>query len=61
VRGSSEKLKFRMSPNGKINLFGTYLVDNGTYEQKLFLKKNFILIKTAALLGMETLLPRFEN
>ena len=41
VRGSSEKLKFRMSRNGKINLLGTYLVDNGTYEQKLFLKKQF--------------------
>ena len=49
VRGSSEKLKFRMSPNGKINLFGTYLVDNGTYEQKLFLKKEFHIDKNSSI------------
>jgi hypothetical protein len=49
VRGSSEKLKFRMSRNGKINLLGTYLVDNGTYEQKLFLKKQFQIDKNSSI------------
>jgi hypothetical protein len=38
-----------MSRNGKINLLGTYLVDNGTYEQKLFLKKEFQIDKNSSI------------
>lgn len=49
VRGSSNKLKFKMSPNGKINLFGTYSVDNGTYNQNLFLKKEFQIEKNSTI------------
>lgn len=49
VRGSSDKLKFKMTPKGKINLFGTYLVDNGTYNQNLFLKKEFQIEKNSSI------------
>ncbi|GGP04329.1 DUF490 domain-containing protein [Cloacibacterium rupense] len=49
VRGSSEKLKFKMTPNGKIILLGSYLVDNGNYEQKLFLKKSFQIDKNSSI------------
>ena len=48
VRGNSEKLRFAMK-NNQIILDGTYTVDNGKYQQKLFLNKQFFIEKGSSI------------
>jgi len=45
VRGTSERLRFKMSNTGKIEMLGNYVVDNGTFLSKAVLERTFQISK----------------
>ena len=45
VRGDAERLSFQMSRQGNISMNGTYVVNNGTYTNNIFLNRTFQIEK----------------
>ncbi len=49
VKGFSERLRFKMSPAGKIEMIGNYSVDNGTFVSKAVLERTFQIAKGSSI------------
>lgn len=49
VRGEANNLKFNLSRNGNIAMYGKYLVDNGTYVSKAILNRTFQIEKNSSI------------
>lgn len=49
VRGTSDRLRFKMSRTGNIEMLGNYVVDNGTYISKAILERTFQIQKGSSI------------
>lgn len=49
VRGASDKLRFKMSRTGTIEMSGNYVVDNGTFISKAILERTFQITKGSSI------------
>ncbi|MGC4128978.1 MAG: translocation/assembly module TamB [Bergeyella sp.] len=49
VRGTADKLRFRMARNGNISMNGDYVVDNGSFVSKAILERKFQITKGSSI------------